>query len=158
MDGVHTYRTTMPTITFDLDDTLIPGRHCFPIEPRGILARTFGVEPLRLGTRALWKELRQRGHRIGIYTTSFRSSFKIRVMLWCHGLHADLVVNQQRHIRSTPDGGRRSTKYPPTFGVGVHVDDLPGVAIEGERHGFRVIIVHGEDMGWVPRIVAGVAA
>jgi hypothetical protein len=40
------------------------------------------------------------------------------------------------------------SKYPPAFGFDVHVDDSRGVGIEGERHGFKTIIVAVDDKNW----------
>ena len=40
------------------------------------------------------------------------------------------------------------SKYPPAFGIDFHVDDSEGVKIEGEEHGFRVVIVRPDDEHW----------
>ena len=52
----------------------------------------------------------------------------------------------------------RPSKYPPAFGIDLHVDDSPGIAIEGEQHGFRVLVIASDDPGWVTRVLEAVAA
>lgn len=69
------------TISFDLDDTLIPGQKRFEPEKISLLRRIAGVEPIRKDTILLFKELRSRGHQIYIYTTSFRSLASIKLYL-----------------------------------------------------------------------------
>ncbi|WP_201783255.1 hypothetical protein [Hymenobacter sp. AT01-02] len=65
----------------------------------------------------------------------------------------DGVVNQQRHNREVRV---RCTKYPPTFGITLLVDDSEGVRLEGERYGFRVVVVQPEDLNWVNTVQAAV--
>src|SRR5687768_2025230 len=82
-------------ISFDLDDTLIcRSGQSFetPISrPWNWLLR---IEPLRLGARWLFAELRRRGCEIWIYTSSGRSQRSVRRWLRRHGLHVDEVVNE----------------------------------------------------------------
>lgn len=136
------------TISFDLDDTLIPGTKRFETEKQTIIHRLFGLETIRLGTVELFRELRQRGHRIYIYTTSFRSTVKIKLTFYFYGIPVDTVINQQRHDRQLRENKTRTSKFPPAFDIDVHIDDSPGLKIEGERFNFKTIIVDEHDKGW----------
>ncbi|WP_400193806.1 hypothetical protein [Hymenobacter sp. B81] len=138
-------------VAFDLDNTLIRSAHPFALEtPRlGWLARLFGHESLRRGTPELMRYCRQQGWEVWVYTTSYRSRGYIRRLFWLHGLGLDGVVNQTLHER---DVTARCSKHPPTFGIDVLVDDAPGVGLEGERHGFRVIVVRPDDEQWVETV------
>ena len=40
------------------------------------------------------------------------------------------------------------SKYPPAFGIDLLIDDAEGVSIEGERFGFRVFRISGNDLSW----------
>src|SRR5215471_7250079 len=140
-------------ISFDIDDTLV----CHGIlssRERGRLPRfvlNWLCEPLRAGTFSLLGELRSRGHSIWIYTTSARSPFHIRFWLFLHGIRVDGVVNEERH-RRVGDPSRLPSKYPPAFGIDLHVDDSEGVRIEGERFGFKVLVVRPDDLEWTHRV------
>lgn len=48
------------------------------------------------------------------------------------------------------------TKNPRAFGIDLHVDDSEGVRLEGERYGFRVLVVSPEDTAWVQKVIATV--
>ena len=72
------------------------------------------------------------------------------------GMRLEGVVNQCRHEEVV--GHRGPSKYPPAFGIGLHVDDSPGVAMEGEAHGFRVVVVSPEDERWTGRVLEAVDA
>src|SRR5262245_38810912 len=127
-------------IAFDLDDTLIPCGHSFPVERPTLLARLFGAEPLRLGAVELLKELRQRGDEVWVYTTSLRSPWTVRCQFFAYGVRLGGVVNSDRHVHQLSRGWpnhRDVSKYPPAFGIHLLVDDLEGVALEGRRFGFR---------------------
>jgi hypothetical protein len=140
-------------IAFDLDNTLIRCGHDFPLATpqRRLWARLLGHEPLRHGIKELTDYCRQRGWEVWVYTTSYRSAWHIRRLFWLHGIRLDGVVNQQRHDREVH---ARSTKHPPSFGIDLLVDDSEGVRIEGERHGFRVLVVAPEDERWTEKVRA----
>jgi len=134
-------------IAFDLDDTLIPSVHTFATEqpPRRLLGWMFCRIPLRLGTTRLLRTLTNQGHDLWIYTTSLRSRFLIRQLFNIPGVRIGGVINGDDHATQ---GTIRCSKYPPVFGMDVLVDDLPGVVVEGKRHGFHVIQVGpGESTG-----------
>ena len=136
------------TISFDLDDTLIPGTKRFDTEKQTVVHRLLGLEKIRLGTIDLFKELRSKGYRIYIYTTSFRSVIKIKLMFYSYGIPVDTVINQQQHDRRLKESRIRTSKYPPAFGIDIHVDDSPGLRIEGEKFNFRTIIIDEGDKNW----------
>ena len=48
------------------------------------------------------------------------------------------------------------SKNPAAFGISLHVDDSDGVRLEGERHGFRVVVLSPDDEGWVRKVLAAV--
>jgi hypothetical protein len=141
-------------ISFDVDDTLVCDASV-PVEPRGSRWRRLRYpEDLRRGARDLMRALIARRDEIWIYTTSYRSPFYVRG--WFRSLRIPIsgVVNHYRHDRVV--GRRGPSKYPPAFGIDLHVDDSPGVAEEGTRHGFRVLVVAPDDPDWAARVLAAV--
>jgi hypothetical protein len=103
-------------------------------------------------------ELRRGGCNLWIYTSSERTSFQIRLWLFLHGVRVDGVVNGARHRRALSGRGFQQlpSKYPPAFGIDLHVDDSEGVRMEGEQHHFPVIIVSSEDQCWTQRVLGAV--
>ncbi|SDL98892.1 hypothetical protein SAMN05421823_109215 [Catalinimonas alkaloidigena] len=140
-------------ISFDLDDTLIPSAKRFPTEPQTIGQRWMGIEKLRQGTVLLFRTLQADGHHLCIYTTSFRPPRAIRWMFWTYGLRVERIINQKRHDRELGTRKRLYSKYPPAFGIDLHVDDSRGVAQEGERFGFRTVIVAATDAHWTATVL-----
>ena len=140
-------------IAFDLDNTLIRCGHAFPLSTpqRRLWAKLLGNEQLREGIKGLTDHCRQRGWEVWVYTTSYRSAWHIRRLFWLHGIGLDGVVNQQRHDREVQ---ARCTKHPPSFGIDLLVDDSEGVRMEGERHGFHVLVVAPEDVQWAEKVRA----
>ena len=156
-----TSRPQRTRISFDVDETLVC--HCaeVPTEegvfPR-LIHRWFG-EPLRHGACSLIRELRRRGCSVWIYTTSGRTPFYIRRWLLLYGIRVDGIVNSERHRHGLARHGfsRLPSKYPPAFGIHLHVDDSEGVRMEGDAHGFRVVVVRPEDERWAQRVLDAVA-
>jgi hypothetical protein len=146
-------------IAFDLDDTLIPCAHDFPVEKPTLRARLLSAEPLRRGAVALLRELRVGGCELWVYTTSLRNPFAVRLQFWAYGIRLRGVVNHDRHVRHLrgryPDP-RECSKYPPAFGVDLLVDDSEGVRLEGQRYRFRVLWVHPRDADWAAKVRAEV--
>ena len=147
-------------ISFDIDDTLVlhgldaePERGRFPTFIQRRLA-----EPLRRGAAALMRELRRRQCSVWIYTSSGRTAFNIRLWMFLHRVQIDGVINDERHRRelSGQRFSRMPSKYPPAFGIDLHVDDSEGVWMEGNEHGFRVLVVRPDDEYWTDRILKAV--
>lgn len=140
-------------IAFDLDNTLIRCGYDFPLEKpqRRLWAKLLGSEQLRQGIKEVTDCCCQRGWEVWVYTTSYRSAWHIRKLFWLHGIRLDGVVNQQRHDREVQ---ARCTKHPPSFDIDLLIDDSEGVRIEGERHGFRVLVVAPDDAQWVEKVRA----
>jgi hypothetical protein len=143
-------------ISFDVDDTLV----CDPSVPVELFVprwkRLWYPERLRQGTRDLMRALLDRRHEIWIYTTSYRSPFYVRGWFRSFRIPISSVVNQDRHERII--GRRGPSKYPPAFGINLHVDDSAGVAEEGRRHGFDVVVVAPGDLDWAARVLEEVAS
>ena len=142
-------------ISFDIDDTLVCGP-ATPTEPttRRGLGWAFR-EPLRQGTAGLLRELSGRGHELWVYTTSYRSPWYLRLWFRSLGVRLSGVVNADRHRRVVSRVlANPPSKYPPAFGIHLHVDDSEGVAIEGRVHQFRVLVVTPDDPNWVEAVRA----
>ncbi|WP_294304564.1 hypothetical protein [uncultured Chryseobacterium sp.] len=138
-------------ISFDLDDTIISTR--FPLERRPFFAKMIGTEKLRSGTIALFKTLKAQKHKIYIYTTSYRNVYKIKLMFLAHGIPVDFVINQEMHEKKIRNKGKNISKFPPEFGIDVHIDDSAGVETEGKKFGFKTIIVSVSDKDWVNTVL-----
>jgi hypothetical protein len=141
-------------ISFDIDDTIV----CGPAVPtEQYLAwwrRWQYAEPLRHGTKSLMEELLRRGCEIWVYTTSYRSPRYLRGWFRGFGIPVGGVVNQDRHERVV--GRYGPSKYPPAFGIDLHVDDSEGVFEEGRKHGFAVVVVSPQDRDWTARVLEAV--
>jgi hypothetical protein len=141
-------------VSLDVDDTLV----CSPDIPAEQFVprwrRLWYNEPLRLGTRTLLGELLRRRCRIWIYTTSYRSPRYLRGWFRTLGIPLAGVVNQTRHERVV--GRRGPSKYPPAFGIDLHVDDSEGVGLEGESYGFDVVVISPEEQDWVSHVLEAV--
>ncbi|CAM1374669.1 HAD family hydrolase [Tenacibaculum xiamenense] len=135
-------------ISFDLDGTLIPFANEFETEPLGKIPKYFGIERLRLGSKKLISELRQKGHEIHIYTTSFRSKRTIRRTFNFYGIKIDRIVNQRENQKVLYQKNIGASKFPPEFNFDIHIDDLKGVGLEGETYNFKTIIIEANQMNW----------
>lgn len=145
-------------VSFDLDETLIR-RGSVDERENGWLTRAlrpWHAEPLRRGTRTLFRELRRLDCSIWIYTTSERTSWQIRWWLIRHGIRVDGIVNGGRHRRALAGRtfARLPSKYPPAFDINLHVDDSEGVRMEGKQHGFRVLVVQPNDADWAAKVLS----
>src|SRR5262245_1212584 len=148
-------------ISFDLDDTLICYQGSVPYEtplrwPASWLVRD---EPLRAGARSLVGELWRRGWEVWVYTTSLRDPLSVRIWLWLHGVRVARVINQDvhdAHFRRHPTHRHVPSKNPAAFGIALHVDDSDGVRMEGDLHGFRVVVLDPNDLDWTNKVLAAV--
>jgi len=147
-----------PLITFDLDDTLICWQSEIPTEHVSLPwhYKWFNIEPLRYGTVDLFKQLRNYGWQIGIYTTSHRKPKYIKKLFNLHGLNLDLVINQDKHEKIIKNllVKRKPSKLPNRVNSMLHIDNSKGVLIEGKRFHFRVLIVDPLDYNWTEKILA----
>jgi len=144
-------------ISFDLDDTIIPGIKTFATEEHNFLQRIAGIEKIRLGTIKLFQELRLQGHSIYIYTTSFRPILKTKFTFYTYGIPVDKVINQKCHDEELKENKGRCSKFLPAFGIDLHVDDSPGLKIEGEKFNFKTIIIKEADKNWTQTILENLA-
>ena len=139
-------------ISFDLDSTLIPHGNEFETEKRNLFGKLLGIEKIRKGTCELIRELRNAGHNIHIYTTSYRTRSKIKLIFRYYGLSIDRVINQKQNTETLKSMNISASKYPPAFDFDLHIDDSEGVEIEAKRFNFNVIIVRPNDIGWAEKI------
>lgn len=138
-------------ISFDLDDTIISTK--FSLEKKSLWSKIIRVERIRSGTITLFKKLRAQKHEIYIYTTSYRSKLKIKLMFLCYGIPVDFVVNQHLHEKRVRKRGKNVSKFPPEFDIDIHIDDSLGVEMEGKKFGFKTIIVSIDDENWTNTIL-----
>ena len=124
-------------ISFDVDDTLVLYDPALPSE---LVVpwwwRWRYTERLRFGTKALLQTLQAHGHELWIYTTSYREPGYMRGWFRSFGVRLTEVVNQDRHdqvVKKSQFPGYMPSKYPPAFGIDLHIDDSEGVAAAGER-------------------------
>ena len=143
-------------ISFDLDSTLIPNGKEFETENRNGIAKLFGIEQMRKGTRELISDLQNQGHKVHIYTTSFRTKRKIRLTLKYYGIKVNRIVNEKENRKVLKSRNINSSKFPPVFDFDLHIDDLKGVGIESERFSFKAIIVEPNDKNWIEKIKIGI--
>jgi hypothetical protein len=136
-------------ISFDLDDTIIPGSKIFETEQQTLFQKLWGLESIRKGTIELFRELKNRNHTVGIYTTSFRSCVRIKLLFLLNGFLPDFIINQNRHLRKLNKTNIRCSKYPLAFNIDLHVDDSRGVEVEGRKYGFRTLIIEEQCVEWV---------
>ncbi|RKR05488.1 hypothetical protein C8C83_4838 [Flavobacterium sp. 90] len=139
-------------ISFDLDDTLI-SKNKFQLEKTNFLQRFFGIECLRKGTIDLFKELKKQKHQIYIYTTSYRSELRIKWTFCSYGISVDYIINQQKHQKMISKTNIHSSKFPSMFHIDIHVDDSIGVEMEGQKYGFKTIIISETDEDWTQTIL-----
>ena len=139
-------------ISFDLDSTLIPNGKEFETEKQHSLAKILKIETIRKGSKTLISDLQQQGHKIHIYTTSFRSKRKIKRTLKYYGIKVDRIINEKENRKVLNSLKINASKYPPAFGFDVHIDDLEGVNIEGNKFNFNVIVVQPSDKNWIQTI------
>ena len=144
------------TISFDIDSTLVPQGNEFPTEPRTLWTGLLGAEPLRVGTVKLFGDLRRKGHLIYIYTTSYRSRLTLLRTFLAHGIRPEKYIAGDLNRKTLARNNCNSSKNPKLFDIDLHVDDLPGVGIEGKQHHFETVIVDPKDKQWEARVLSAV--
>lgn len=141
-------------ISFDIDDTLVCAQPVPTEQYVPCWRRWRYPERLRRGTRTLMAALVQRQCQIWIYTSSCRSSPYLKTWFASFGIPIAGVVNLERHQQII--GLRGPSKFPPAFGIDLHIDDSPGVAMEGESHRFAVLVVSPNDPNWTEKVLTEV--
>lgn len=140
-------------ISFDLDSTLIPNGKEFDTEKENWKTKLFKVEKLRKGTTELISLLQKEGHKINIYTTSFRSKQRIRFTFLCYNIKVERIVNQTENQKKLKMLNIDSSKYPKAFDFDLHIDDSKGVEIESQKFDFNVLIIAPNDQNWDEKII-----
>jgi hypothetical protein len=147
-------------ISFDLDDTLILKTVAGPVDDSlPPLQRISIEERLREGTRELMGALVQRGCEIWIYSNSFRGRKELLQWFAACELPVANVVNQQLHDQKREELGLTSLrpgKFPPWFGIDLHVDDSVELEEDARQHGFKVVRVAADDANWVSTVLGAV--
>lgn len=69
----------------------------------------------------------------------------------------DLVVGFRFNGQAAHGFSCLPSKFPLAFGIDLHIDDSEGVRMEGEAHGFRVLVVRPDDERWTLRVLDAVA-
>ncbi len=129
----------------------------FETEPDNLFQKIGGIEKIRLGTIELMKTLQGQNHKLFIYTTSLRSTNKIWWTFFSYGLKVDKIINQKLHKSVLRENYTTYSKYPPAFGIDVHIDDSKGVEIEGNRHHFNTIILSEDITDWTNFILQNIS-
>ena len=144
-------------ISFDIDDTLMMHGDGYTLDKNRVpwILRFIFRERLRSGSFDLFKVIKEKGHYIGVYTTSSRKLWYLKWWFRFYGVDLKVIVNQDVHSEVVTASGssRTPSKNPSKFGIDFHIDDLEGVAIEGEKFGFRVLVVDTFDENWSSKIL-----
>lgn len=140
-------------ISFDIDNTLVPFSDEFEVEHCHPLLNLLNKEKLRLGTKNLFKILEDQNHEIWIYTTSIRSLWKLNLLFAKYGLRPNGFINERLNQEMQKQHNSYSSKNPKLFNIDLHVDDSPGVKIEGEKFGFATVIVQPSDKNWTETVL-----
>lgn len=148
---------TVLAIAFDLDGTLLTeGYGEFPTEPSGFLTSCLLPEPLRRGTIPLLRSLQRQGASVGIYTASRRNALRVWLRFALSGVFLRRVVNDKAHQKQVKRGMIPAglIKYPPAFGFDLLIENEPHIAHDGERHGFRVVLLAPNEPHWQACVLA----
>lgn len=73
------------------------------------------------------------------------------------GIRVAFVINEKLNRQKLNRSNVSASKFPPAFGIHLHIDDSKGVAIEGERLNFRTIIIEKEQINWTSDILKNVS-
>ncbi len=135
-------------ISFDLDQTLLTATNEFPTEKQNLFQKVLRFEPLRLGTINLMKEILEKGHEIWIYTCSSRPKHYVYELFIRHGIEISGIINRKKHVTNLSVEKRTLAKFPPAFGIEIHIDNSDNVKIYSGIFGFNAIIVKPENENW----------
>lgn len=136
-------------ISFDIDDTII-----FYDKSRNGKDRLINGEYLRHGTLDLFKKLHKE-HELFLYTASLRNPMILKLAFRLKGIKLKGVINQDEHeeLRKSSSIRPFPSKYPSRFGIDLHFDNSAGVKLEGEKHGFNVVVIDEYDEEWTTRVL-----
>ncbi|WP_196890104.1 HAD family hydrolase [Aureivirga sp. CE67] len=140
-------------VSFDLDNTLIPYSNEFEVENEKLLGKIIGAEKIRKGTIKLFHKIEKKNCEIWIYTTSFRSKLKIKKTFAIYGLRPTKIINGELNNKTLELKKCKASKNPNLFGINLHIDDLKGVAEEGEKYKFETLIIEPEELNWTEKIL-----
>ena len=143
-------------VSFDIDDTIVRNAVSHKDERAKVWVRWLFRERLRPGTLELFRALRARGCDIWLYTTSHRSAWYLQSWFWSLGVPLDGVVNQTRHDSAVARLG--PSKWPPAFGIDVHVDDLLVAEPSSIAGRFELVVIEPADTAWSQKVLAAVDA
>jgi hypothetical protein len=110
------------------------------------------LEKLRLGTIELFKFLQKNRYETWVYTSSGRNEWYIRHIFWAYRLDLQGVVNYQKHYQKIKNAHLTASKYPQFWNIDLLIDDSLGVEMEGQKFGFKTLIIQPDDVNWVERI------
>lgn len=84
-------------ISFDLDDTLIPGTKKFETEKQNLIQKICRLEKIRKDTITLMRRLRKDMHILFIYTTSLRKTSSTWFLFFTYGIRIARIINHEEH-------------------------------------------------------------
>lgn len=91
------------------------------------------------------------GFDLCVYTSSTQSEHYIKSLFKFHKIHLSLIVNAKKHWDIVQ--GDRVEILPSKFRIDLHVDDDPTVKANGDRYGFRVLIISADDHNWTEKVL-----
>ncbi|MEM6298453.1 MAG: hypothetical protein AAF740_07180, partial [Bacteroidota bacterium] len=129
----------------------------FPLEDVAERYKNTGSsrECLRQGTRKLFLDLKSAGQEVWVYTFSFRTCEEIKCLFDKYDIKLDGIINYRVHkkrIEAFNEEVKWLKKYPPAFDIDVLIDDLLEIKNDGDRYGFKVILLDEKDTDWVKTI------
>jgi len=139
-------------ISFELDQTLLSESGEFPTEKQNLFQKVLRFEKLRLGAIELLKELIDKGNEIWIYTASSRPKHYIYELFLRHDIKVTGIINRKKHLNSLSIEKRSLSKFPPGFGIDIHVDHAENVSIDGTIFGFNTIMIKPSDKDWIEEV------
>ena len=74
-------------------------------------------------------------------------------MFLSYSIPVDFIINQQMHNKKVRKKGKNVSKFPPEFGIDIHIDDSAGVEMEGKKFGFKTIIISPDETDWTSIIL-----
>jgi hypothetical protein len=137
-------------ISFDIDDTLI---FYDKEKRRQCRHKLLNGERLRDGTVELFRSL-QKEHEIWLYTSSLRSERVLKLCFLIKRIKIQRVINNAEHLLIIKERNitKPCTKLPTYYNIDLHIDDSPGVAMEGEEFNYNVLIISPNDNNWTDKI------